>query len=318
MTVIDPYKLAELLDLKPVTHRALRGNEFKVFCPFHNDNDPSMSINLEKEVWQCFGACHTGGTVTQLAAQRLEVSNKEARQILTTAGIVSNTEHLIPRGCRKPPPYDPNPHPPFDKSLPKGIPILQPYRNLQPKLLHKFGIYYCTDDTYFDGDFDENNEPKTTKRHNRRVIIPIHNELGQLAGFQARATEEWHKPKYLFSHGTQAARLLYNYHQVSQYEYLYVVEGVFGALHFISFNIPNVVALMGSNLARKKQELLANHKLIICLDNDDAGNRCAGDIEDNHNLQTVMRFTVPPGIEHDQMGPRYFIKMKKKVLTLLK
>lgn len=36
------------------------GNEYKALCPFHNDHEPSLSVNPEKQLWYCFG-CDRGG-----------------------------------------------------------------------------------------------------------------------------------------------------------------------------------------------------------------------------------------------------------------
>ncbi len=37
------------------------GHDKKVICPFHNDGDPSLSIDHTKNVWHCFG-CGAGGS----------------------------------------------------------------------------------------------------------------------------------------------------------------------------------------------------------------------------------------------------------------
>jgi hypothetical protein len=39
------------------------GAEVKSLCPFHSDSTPSLSINLEKGVWQCFAGCGGGGVL---------------------------------------------------------------------------------------------------------------------------------------------------------------------------------------------------------------------------------------------------------------
>lgn len=36
------------------------GNEYMGVCPFHNDHNPSLSVNREKGLWHCFG-CGRGG-----------------------------------------------------------------------------------------------------------------------------------------------------------------------------------------------------------------------------------------------------------------
>jgi hypothetical protein len=41
------------------------GNKKLVFCPFHKDDVPSLSINHQKNLWRCFG-CGRSGNVIQL------------------------------------------------------------------------------------------------------------------------------------------------------------------------------------------------------------------------------------------------------------
>ncbi len=36
------------------------GREYSGLCPFHDDRDPSLSVNREKGLWHCFG-CERGG-----------------------------------------------------------------------------------------------------------------------------------------------------------------------------------------------------------------------------------------------------------------
>lgn len=41
----------------------------KALCPFHNENTPSLSVNIDKGLFYCFG-CHAGGTVIDFIARR--------------------------------------------------------------------------------------------------------------------------------------------------------------------------------------------------------------------------------------------------------
>ena len=38
------------------------GKSYHGLCPFHDDTNPSLSINPDKNLWQCFG-CGTAGDV---------------------------------------------------------------------------------------------------------------------------------------------------------------------------------------------------------------------------------------------------------------
>ncbi len=51
-----------LLDLMASLGIELRqaGSEYMGLCPFHDDHDPSLSVNTEKGVWHCFGCGKSG------------------------------------------------------------------------------------------------------------------------------------------------------------------------------------------------------------------------------------------------------------------
>ena len=40
-----------------------RGRNFFGLCPFHNEKTPSFSINIEKQIYKCFGCGKGGGTI---------------------------------------------------------------------------------------------------------------------------------------------------------------------------------------------------------------------------------------------------------------
>jgi DNA primase len=210
---------------------------------------------------------------------------------------------------------DLTPHTPYLYSLPKGEPIFDEYRGFSPKMLSKFGVYLCTDASFWDGRYEEDGTPLLTEQYNKRYIIPLYNELGELAGFQARASEDWQKPKYLFSSGIQAAKLLYNYDKAQGSHVLFVVEGVFGVMNFIKHATTNVVAMIGSELTPKKRALLKGHRLVLCLDDDDAGMRCMNHMEDDEELDIAERIFLPPGAEYDRMGVDQFIRLRELAWT---
>ena len=63
------------------------GKGYKGLCPFHEDKTPSLSVNPETNLWNCFG-CDKGGDVIRFvelfdkidfpqAVSQLEVSSKK-------------------------------------------------------------------------------------------------------------------------------------------------------------------------------------------------------------------------------------------------
>ena len=59
------------------------GKGYKGICPFHKDDDPSLSVNPDKNLWQCFG-CNTGGDIIEFVRLFDQVDFKTAVQKLKT------------------------------------------------------------------------------------------------------------------------------------------------------------------------------------------------------------------------------------------
>ncbi|MBI4867540.1 MAG: toprim domain-containing protein [Candidatus Wallbacteria bacterium] len=58
------------------------GKDLRGLCPFHEDHEPSLVIDTDKNLWHCFGACSSGGDVIAWL-QRVEgVSFRHAVELL--------------------------------------------------------------------------------------------------------------------------------------------------------------------------------------------------------------------------------------------
>lgn len=57
-------------------------NEAAALCPFHNDRNPSLFINLETGIWHCFGCEEKGNAVTFLQKMGVAKDTKEAYKVL--------------------------------------------------------------------------------------------------------------------------------------------------------------------------------------------------------------------------------------------
>ncbi len=55
---------------------------YKEKCPFHEDDDPSFSVNPDKNLWNCFG-CNKGGDVIRFVELIDQVDFKEAVNLLS-------------------------------------------------------------------------------------------------------------------------------------------------------------------------------------------------------------------------------------------
>ena len=53
--------IVDLIDARVPLRKT--GRDYTARCPFHDDRTPSFVIDPAKNLWHCFGACSTGGSV---------------------------------------------------------------------------------------------------------------------------------------------------------------------------------------------------------------------------------------------------------------
>jgi DNA primase len=139
-----------------------------------------------------------------------------------------------------------------------------------------------------------------------RVVIPIHNERGELVAYAGRAIDD-SEPRYKLPGGFHKSAELYNLHRAigesGTTGRVVVVEGFFDCMKVSQAGFP-CVALMGSSLSEAQEELLTGHfkNAILMLDGDEAGKR----VTDDCLLRLGRRMWVcvvvlPDGKQPDQL-----------------
>ncbi len=94
--------IAELAEAQGVKLRR-NGKTATGLCPLHDDHDPSLHIDLEKNLWRCFG-CDQGGTVIDWVMKEHGVSFRHAVEILrehlgTSPVVNGETAPGLPLAC---------------------------------------------------------------------------------------------------------------------------------------------------------------------------------------------------------------------------
>lgn len=109
-----------------------------------------------------------------------------------------------------------------------------------------------------------------------RVVIPIHNALGEIVAYAGRALDDETEPRYKLPPGFNKTRELYNLHRAiaaDRSRGVIIVEGFFDAMKIHQADFPSVVGLMGSSLSDTQAELIATNfkRAIVMLDGDLGG-----------------------------------------------
>ena len=278
-----------------------KGKNYFGICPFHDDHNPSMSVNEEKGIFTCF-VCHKTGNVFSFVQDYENVSFVEAVKIVADKIGVELSEgykvtskydkhyEAISLATKF---YQNNLHSAEGKKAREYL----NKRGITDEIIEEFNIGYAP--SGFDTitklllakDFDENIIVDTglAGRGNslfdlfrNRITFPIHNPSGKPVGFSARIYEDIDEAKYINTKETpifKKGEILFNYHRASnearRLKYLVLVEGQMDAIRIYSSGIKNVCATMGTALTKDHVNLLKklNVKIVLCMDNDDAGEK---------------------------------------------
>ena len=108
-----------------------------------------------------------------------------------------------------------------------------------------------------------------------RVVIPIHDEKGQLVAYAGRWPEDdppEGEQKYMLPAGFKKNLVLFNLHRVKEEEVV-LVEGYWSVFRLHELGLP-AVALMGRTLSDEQEKLLAStqlKRLVVMMDGDQPG-----------------------------------------------
>ena len=77
----DINEIRQKADIADIIQRYIplvkKGKNFAAVCPFHDDHDPSLSINLDKQIFKCF-VCGEGGNVFNFVKAYEKISFSES------------------------------------------------------------------------------------------------------------------------------------------------------------------------------------------------------------------------------------------------
>ena len=301
--MIDPKSIEKLknqIDIVNIIEQYIpvkkMGSSYKCVCPFHDDKNPSMSINQNKQMYHCF-ACKAGGDavkfvmdyekltypeaiekIAQISNFSLEYTNdkvptqKENKHILEKVNAFYRSEfykneaavrYIKSRGIN-------------DAMIEKfelgwagdsksTIRLLQ-NENIEPKEALEVGIV-------------KQNEKGIYASFIERITFPIYSHTTRLVGFGGRTISD-HPAKYVNSPQSAVfdkSKLLYGYNLARQSIFeknqIIITEGYLDVimLHYAGFT--NAVAVLGTALTTSHLPLLKRGEIsvVLCFDGDGAG-----------------------------------------------
>jgi len=246
-------------------------------CPIHLGHNPTaFSVNLERNVWNCFSRCQRGGNVVDLAYLLSDRSWRSAHQWLTRlverpAEGLRQTDSRItlsPAGSGR---NGETGFRPFTREL-----VLDPVdpffesRGIEPRTLIRFEAGIWRGDGFLQG----------------CAAVRLHDLSGQPLGYagryldpnRARARGKWKVPRG-FPRGTT----LYGWHHLStpRRASLVLVESAWSVMKIFQAGWPNVVAIGGAGIIPEQRSLLQSESAIVLfLDGDHTGRRASNRLRD--------------------------------------
>ena len=279
-----------------------KGKNFFCVCPFHDDNNPSMSVSREKQIYRCF-SCGATGNVFTFVKDYENVSFIEAvKMVADIAGISVSIGPIKRKNTRNEEMYEVyrlshkfyqnNIHTTegkyakeylkerqIDESVIKEFQIGLSLKNsdLLTKLLIK--KEFPQQVLVGSGLVNESSYGYRDAYYNR-IMFPLWDLNGNVVGFSGRIYHGESDSKYVNTKETEIFKkgeLLYHYHQAKdicrQKNTVIVMEGFMDVIRAYTVGVNNVVATMGTAVTKQQAQLIKRlaRNVILCFDGDEAG-----------------------------------------------
>lgn len=275
---VRAVSLLDILDSEGIKYKKV-GYEATTLCPWHDDKNPSLTLNDEKGLCFCF-VCNGGNDGISYIQQKFGLSFREAvERIAHNHNIEVEYDDISPeeikREVEKRKSYTSDlehQQSVFRENLrsPRASRIREilASRGIKPETSKHFGIGYSADG-FFGG----------------RITIPILDHRGNLVGFSARSSREELLPKYKNSENNdyfKKSLVVYNEYNALQYireaDSIIFVEGHFDVISLWQHGIKNVVAMQGTGAPDEsviKRLSKRTKRFILCYDGDNGGIKAA-------------------------------------------
>jgi DNA primase len=274
-----------------------RGDRVQGCCPIHRGHrTDAFNVDLRHNGFHCF-SCQAHGGVLDLVVAMERCSLRQAGLLLTEWFAVTTevrilgstmdhekTAQLIRENERLAAPL---------KFTLRPVDSRHAYlreRGIETHTAAHFGVGYYAAPGLLQG----------------RVVIPIHNEGGQLLAYAGRSIDG-SGPKYKLPTDFAKSRVLFNLHRAIAHrqQTIVVVEGFFDCLKVHQAGMPCVVALMGCSLSAHQETLLLHsfRNVALMLDADSAGVHGSAVIADRLGKHCAVEIVgLAPGQQPDHLS----------------
>ncbi|NLZ75823.1 MAG: DNA primase [Erysipelotrichia bacterium] len=282
-----------------------KGNNYVAYCPFHDDNNPSLHISVDKQIFKCFSCPpenKSSGDVFSFVMKYKHLSYVEAVKLVADmvgyqydfgdTKIDTFEETITHKIMREAVNYCQ-----YELNSKEGL-LYKEYlnkRNIDNTIIERFQIGYNPKEDklysflskkgYKDNDIIAASLARLTNNGVRdvffnRIMIPISDVNGNPIGFTARSIDPKVDIKYINSTDTPIFRksnVVFNLHRakekIRETKFVILAEGPMDVIAFDKIGFQNTVCSMGTNTT--KNQLLAikrfTNNILLAFDGDNAG-----------------------------------------------
>ena len=320
-----------------------KGKSYWGKCPFHNDNNPSMSVDETRQIYTCW-SCHNSGNVFNFYEQIENISFPEAlKRLGDRVGIslaLNNSNKTNTKFNKYYEIYDiTSKYYELMLNTEKGEEAKEYLRNrgIDEDTIKEFKIGLALKDKdrlvkYLkEKKYDINTLNELGLANDNidtfinRIIFPLDDRFGKIVGFSGRIYDDSKLSKYMNSKETplfKKGNCLYHYNASKEYvrlsKYAIVMEGFMDVIRASTIDVKNTVALMGTAITQEQVSLLKklSTNIYLCLDGDEPGQAA---IEKNGEILEQAGLNVKVICLKDNEDPdSYILKYgKDKFLSLI-
>lgn len=268
-------------------------SQMQFHCPFHVDNTPSMSINLELGIYHCF-SCGKGGSIESLY---WDMTGKSLKKVL---GIPKDSFSNFSRSLNSPD----NQKEDFnlkniyinidwaefeDAWQNKNCRNFLQNRGISEKVCRSMKFRYTSISNI------------NTTRFVRRLIIPIYENKRLVAVEGRRVFPEDPDPKVLYCRNG-SVNTLFDIDDLNKSEDVFAVEGLMdlAVLRNNDF-FKNSTSIFGANLTKRQLHLIKDFKRFVYIpDNDEAGEKTIQQLRDS-DLDNIYVLRLPKNLQNQPL-----------------
>jgi len=312
MTAVDDIKAR--LDIVDIVSETVKlrhsGKNYTGFCPFHaNTKTPAFVVFPDTQTWRCFGQCNEGGDLFNFVMKREGWDFQETlRRLAERAGVTLH--EYTPEEQEK---VEENER--LREVLSMAVTFFQHQlrnteagkqaldylygRKLTDETIDTFALGYAPDswdaltnhltsrsvsiqELNDAGLVSERDSGGVYDRFRHRLVIPIRDDRGRMAGFGGRVLRQDDVPKYLNSPKTalfDKGRMLYGLdmarRDIRVKDQVVIVEGYLDVIGPYQAGFKNCVSPMGTALTEDQFRLIKRYsrRIVLALDPDAAGQK---------------------------------------------